>query len=73
MKTSDLIIIQQPKNQEKLNALKSFLKALKIDFEITSDNQVPIKHQNLVLERIKNTNTEDLLDWETVKDDFDGI
>ena len=57
MKTSDLIIIHQPKSQDKLDALKAFLKALKIKFEIAPDNEIPIEHQNLVLERIKNIKT----------------
>jgi exoribonuclease R len=73
MKSSDLIIIQQPKSQDKLDALKAFLKALKIKFEIASENEIPIEHQNLVLERIKNSKEEDLLNWDDVKDDFDGI
>jgi adenylate kinase family enzyme len=73
MKTSELIIVHPPKNQDTLDALKSFLKALKIKFEITPNDEIPIEHQNLVLERIKNTKEEDLLNWENVKDDFDGI
>lgn len=73
MKTSDLIIVHPPKNQETLDALKSFLKALKIKFEVTPNNEIPIEHQNLVISRIKKTKEQDLLDWEIVKDDFDGI
>ncbi len=73
MKTSDIIIVHPPKNQDTLEALKSFLKALKIKFEITSNDEIPIEHQNLVLERIKNTKEDELLDWDSVKDDFDGI
>lgn len=73
MKTSDLIIIHPPKNQDTLDALKSFLKALKIKFEIAPDNEIPIEHQNLVLDRIKNSKEKDLLNWDDVKDDFDGI
>lgn len=73
MKTSDLIIIQSPNSQDKLEALKSFLKALKIKFEITPDIEIPIEHQNLVLNRIKKSKEVDLLNWEDIKDDFDGI
>jgi adenylate kinase family enzyme len=73
MRTSNLIIIQPPKNLDKLEALKAFLKALKIKFEIAPDNEIPIEHQNLVLERIKNSKEEDLLNWDDIKDDFDGI
>ena len=34
---------------------------------------IPEKHKVLVRERIKNSKNADLLDWEKVKDDFDGI
>ncbi len=30
-------------------------------------------HQKIVLDRIKNSKAEDLLIWDDVKDDFDGI
>ncbi|MBI2258937.1 MAG: hypothetical protein HYU67_08570 [Flavobacteriia bacterium] len=73
MKNSNLIIIQPPKNQDKLEALKSFLKALKIKFEIAPENEIPIEHQNLVLDRIKNSKEKDLLNWDDIIDDFDGI
>jgi hypothetical protein len=36
-------------------------------------NEIPIEHQNMVIERIKNSKEDELLDWENVKDDFDGI
>lgn len=73
MKNSDLIIVHPPKNQDTLEALKAFLKALKIKFEITPENEIPIEHQNLVLDRIKKSKEEDLLNWDDIKDDFDGI
>jgi hypothetical protein len=73
MKTSDLIIIESPKNQDTLEALKAFMKALKIKFEITTSSSIPIEHQTLVLDRIKHTKEEELLDWDSIKDDFDGI
>ena len=31
------------------------------------------EHQEIVLDRIQNTKEEDLLDWDEIKDDFDGI
>lgn len=31
------------------------------------------KHQEIVLDRIQNTKEEDLLNWDDIKDDFDGI
>ncbi len=73
MRTSELIIIQQPMNQDKLEALKAFLIALKIKFEVTSEDSIPIEHQNFVLNRVKNSHSSELLNWNDVKDDFDGI
>lgn len=60
-------------NKEQLNALKSFLKALNIKFEIAPDYEIPIEHQHLVLDRIKSSKENDLLNWEDIKDEFDGI
>lgn len=31
------------------------------------------EHQKIVMDRIKNTKEEDLLNWDDIKDDFDGI
>lgn len=31
------------------------------------------EHQKIVLDRIKNTKEEDLLNWDEIKDEFDGI
>ncbi len=46
----------------------------KLGLEIKNKNfSIPQKHQNIVLDRIANTNDDELLDWENVKDDFDGI
>lgn len=46
----------------------------KLGLEIKYRKQeIPKKHQSIVLERIANTNENDLLDWDNVKDDFDGI
>jgi hypothetical protein len=73
MKTSDLIIIESPKNKDTLEALKAFMNALKIKFEISTSNSIPKEHQSLVLDRIKHTKEDELLDWESIKDDFDGI
>lgn len=70
---NDIIIIQQPASPDKLEALKAFLKALKIKFEVSQSMDIPEEHKNLVRERIKNSKEEDLLDWDQVKDDFDGI
>ena len=37
----------------KLDAIKAFLKAMKIKFEISNDYDIPQKHKDLVLDRIK--------------------
>lgn len=37
------------------------------------NNDIPEEHKVMVRERIKNSKASDLLDWENVKDDFDGI
>lgn len=34
---------------------------------------IPKKHQKIVLDRIQNTKEEDLLNWEQIKKDFNGI
>lgn len=75
MKTSNYIIVHNPSNEDKLEALKAFLKALKIKFELPKkdDLEVPEKHKKIVRERIKNSKTEDLLDWDKVKNNFNGI
>lgn len=69
----DIIIIQQPSNEETLEALKAFLNALKIKFEISKSSDIPEEHKNLVRERIKKSKETELLDWSQVKDEFDGI
>ena len=66
------------KDKDKANLLLEFLKSLnyvssveQVDDE--QDFEVPELHKKLVRERIKNSKASDLLDWETVKDSFDGI
>jgi uncharacterized protein YecA (UPF0149 family) len=34
---------------------------------------IPEEHQKIVLDRIQNTKEEDLLNWEQIKKDFNGI
>ena len=41
--------------------------------ESDSVNDISEKDKSLVRERIKNSKASDLLDWETEKDNFDGI
>ena len=74
MKNSNYIVIQQPTNLDKLEALTSFLKALKIKVEFTnSEFDIPEVDKKMVLNRIKNSKSEDLLEWESVKNKFNGI
>ena len=62
-------------DKEQMNALKAVLKALKIKFEVSKEKEfeIPEEHKILVRERIKNSKEGDLLDWEKVKNEFDGI
>lgn len=71
MKASDFIIIEQPSDNEKWKALKAFLKAMKIDFEITDKSFISEDDKELVRSRI--SKRKELLDWDDVNDPFDGI
>ena len=74
MKNSNYIVIQQPTNLDKLEALKSFLKALKIKVEFSNTEfDIPDYDKKMVIDRIKNSKSETLLDWDTVKNNFNGI
>lgn len=74
MKNSNYIVIQQPTNLDKLEALKSFLKALKIKVEFSNTEfDIPDEDKKMVIDRIKNSKSEKLLDWDTVKNNFNGI
>ncbi len=69
------ILIAHPTTTDQLNALKAVVKALKVKFELKKENlqTIPEKHKNIVRERIKNSKASKLLDWDLVKNDFDGI
>ena len=74
MKNSNYIVIQQPTNLDKLEALKSFLKALKIKVEFSNTEfDIPDEDKKMVIDRVKNSKLEKLLDWDTVKNNFNGI
>ena len=74
-------IITYPSNINQFEALQAFMNALKIKFEIATKDksqtqefvEVPEWHKTIVRERIKNSKPENLLDWDSVKNDFDGI
>ena len=66
------------KDKNKAALLLEFLKSLNYVSSVkqVDDDQVldiPEQHKALVRERIKNSNASELLDWDNVKDDFDGI
>ena len=74
MKNSNYIVIQQPTNLDKLEALKSFLKVLKIKVEFTNNqHDISEEDKKRVLARIKNSKSENLLEWDSVKNNFSGI
>lgn len=50
---------------------KKLVKVLQKESSINED--IPEQHKTLVRERIKNSKASELLDWDNVKDDFDGI
>ena len=50
---------------------KKLIKVLQKETPINDD--IPEQHKALVRERIKNSKATNLLDWDNVKDDFDGI
>lgn len=57
------------------NKLRFFMELFKqLGLEIKDEELViSKKHQEIVLDRIQNTKEEDLLNWDDIKDDFDGI
>lgn len=50
---------------------KKLIKVLQKESTVNED--IPEQHKALVRERIKNSKDSELLDWDKVKDDFDGI
>lgn len=66
---TDNIFIAHPTTTDQLNALKAFLKAMKIKFELKKEVAYTIseKDKALVLNRIKTDKEEDLLDWSKAK------
>ncbi len=66
---TDNIFIAHPTTTDQLNALKAFLKAMKIKFELKKEDDYAIseKDKAMVLNRIKTDKDEDLLDWSKAK------
>lgn len=64
------IIVRIP--DTKLSFILELFKNLGI--EVKGEEFVISKeHQDIVLDRIENTKEEDLLNWDDIKEDFDGI
>ena len=59
--------------EDRFAAFFEFIKTLDYVSVTKNEDIIPKEHQSIVLERIANTNENDLLDWDKVKDDFDGI
>ncbi len=55
--------------------LRFFMELVKqLGLEVKDEELIISKeHQEIVLDRIQNTKEEDLLNWDDIKDDFDGI
>lgn len=60
-------------DKKNLNALKTFLQTLKIKYEMTNDLDISEEHKKIVLDRVKKSKTKKLVDWDDVKNNFDGI
>jgi len=65
------ITLNIPEN--KLRFFMELFKQLGLEIKNNEDYLIPDEHKEIVLNRIKNTKEADLLNWEDVKDDFDGI
>jgi hypothetical protein len=64
------ITLQIPNS--KLNFFLELVKNLGLNVK-SKQLDIPEEHQKIVVDRIKNTKDEDLLAWEEVQNDFDGI
>lgn len=56
-----------------MTLVKKFKYQLVNSSENKDDLNVSEKDKNLVRDRVKNSKSSDLLNWDKVKDDFDGI
>ncbi|MFY9309835.1 MAG: hypothetical protein WAQ28_12380 [Bacteroidia bacterium] len=58
------------------NEFDFFMKLIqKFNYKTTEPSvySIPEQHKSLVRDRIENSNAAELLDWDNVKDDFDGV
>jgi hypothetical protein len=59
--------------ETKLSFFMNLFKELGLEVKGEEDLFVSKAHQKIVLDRIKNSKSENLMNWDDVKDDFDGI
>lgn len=64
------ITLQIP--DSKLNFFLELVKNLGLNIK-TKEHVIPEEHQKIVHDRIQNTKDTDLLMWDQVKNDFDGV
>jgi len=65
------ITLNIPEN--KLRFFMELFKQLGLEIKNNESYLIPDEHKEIVLNRIKNTKETDLLNWEDIKDNFDGI
>jgi hypothetical protein len=57
----------------KLRFFMQLFKQLVLEVKDEEELVISKEHQKIVSDRIESTKEDDLLDWEEIKDDFDGI
>jgi hypothetical protein len=65
------ITLNIPEN--KLRFFMELFKQLGLEIKNNESYLIPDEHKEIVLNRIKNTKETDLLNWEDIKDNFNGI
>ncbi len=68
-------IVLNIKDKSKAEILMEFLKSLNYvsNIKAIETDKIPDNDKKLVRERIKNSKKDELLDWDSIKDDFNGI
>ncbi len=68
-------IVLNIKDKSKAEILMEFLKSLNYvsNIKAIETDKIPDYDKKLVRERIKNSKKDELLDWDSIKDDFNGI
>ena len=68
-------IVLNIKDKSKAEILMEFLKSLNYvsNIKAIETDKIPDNDKKLVRERIKNSKKDELLDWDSIKDDFNGL